>query len=751
MTSLLSTSGAALMMGSAVLSAIPSGNVSVVATTPGAGAAPAAVWFESTAFTGLTSTTNDGTIYQAALHDWTVIWDFDDSSNATPSTTLNMPTAWKNVNTAYGHRVAHVFKDAGTYAVTVLAYDQNGNVATGSTSVTISDPDTTFATTQTIVVAKDSVFTGAPSGSTQVTSIAAAISARNTLGATDGRILLKRGETYTDLSDVGTGASWSNTISNFRLGAWGSGNKPILDYDEYSIDDVFALTNQFTGYEFVLDNLDIRGGWDSTLELGKGGTVLDMWLDSGYDSNGAYVLFNEVDADGITSFQSIIDVGIDPTTDIRICYNDGSIANWRNLGIFAHPFDDHDESYFAVIGTSVFQNVDALNGGSKSTGFTNDHGPIRIAAYGNVYLGVIDLFGRNGWSTASPDYADNAVLRLQTRCNSGANEGTTNFLDRCAVEGTVEIHREANGNDNLAVNTVIDKFLHVIGSRQIATPLYHGAGGVTYRNYLGVMLNVPDYHASNPNLFIGDDHYGTNTNNLASPIAVYNSTFLDLRSDTNADSNAFAVSDAFSAFTFTLNNNVSHAPNRSTPTNADAPIDTTTALSGFTPRYKGVRFNFEHETGTFGSDVTSPSGTFTIAYSAITEDLYGESGGAATTQGYWTALSENDHIINVNGTLYYRSQGDFSVSYDTSVVTITNTSGTTWSSGQTWYLRLDRNTLIPALDTTYRSDNQTVPTAQPTSGSAAIDDATSGLIAYDDLVTTARPSGGKDRGAYQAA
>jgi len=79
------------------------------------------------------------------------------------------------------------------------------------------------------------------------------------------------------------------------------------------------------------------------------------------------------------------------------------------------------------------------------------------------------------------------------------------------------------------------------------------------------------------------------------------------------------------------------------------------------------------------------------------------------------------------------------------VITLTNRTGSTWSSGTTYAIRLDQ-TQHYVIPSTYANPS-TIPLPRPDTGSAAIDDGDTGRKAYDDLLMNVRPATGNERGA----
>jgi hypothetical protein len=95
--------------------------------------APYGAVLRATGFTGfaVSEPAGNDNVYDPTQHKITFIWDFDDPGYA-PVTTPNVPEAWRNLNLAYGKQVAHVWHTPGSYTVTCLAFDAQGNWGTAS-------------------------------------------------------------------------------------------------------------------------------------------------------------------------------------------------------------------------------------------------------------------------------------------------------------------------------------------------------------------------------------------------------------------------------------------------------------------------------------------------------------------------------------------------------------------------------------------------------------------------------------------
>jgi PKD repeat protein len=235
--------------------------------------APFAVTFEARV-TGATVTENltrsaDDPSYDGLVY----IWDFGEGGAKTVnSNAVNLPSAWNNMNVAYGKRPAHVYETPGTYTVTCTCRELDGTlVGTDTFQVTVQDPDDVFTGSRTILVGSaDANYPGA----TVTGSFSTAWNALKGLGQ-PGRILVARGSDLT----VGVNLTTSNANQNVYVGAYGIGADPILRTGSSGANKtpMFASWNGFNS-DFTFWNLDLRGDWDSTNETGKyfNGVVFTM-------------------------------------------------------------------------------------------------------------------------------------------------------------------------------------------------------------------------------------------------------------------------------------------------------------------------------------------------------------------------------------------------------------------------------------------------------------------------------------------
>lgn len=617
------------------------GTVSITTIEQTSLIAPTVVYADATSISGMAAQdgADPGEVYDPSFHEITFIWTLTRPAGASSvwSPTLAMPTAWNNRNLAYGKRVAFVLDEPGNYTLDLWCVDVNGVTATASKSFTVQDPDAVFTGSRTILY--DPAGVGDPAtypGANVQTTWAGVKAARTALGSTTARMLVKRGEQITgeQIANFGSG------VNNIRIGPWGSGATPILGPRGVDADYMIKEDGSGGNDELIIYGVNFQGGWDSTTETGIPELPFQLFRNSTRGNIPYFQLIHQCGFDGLVSCW--ITSGL-TNFEARSCYSECTITNWRDYGLFmADGGDPSGDNRLAILGCSVRQHVDALSGGAKNSLF-NTHGCFRTTGMQNTYVAGCSMFSRSGWSGLGTRTADNGALRLNTQ----GNEGHNYVIDRVAVEGMIRVENAENGNNDPAGNYLFDRVVQIAGGR-CYNPLFSVQyGGATIRNYHGTMFNVPADHGAIMGEFISAETDGLDAVNVASPVRIYNSTFLDLRNDANASGAPDAVS--FNNFSAGVeNNNILHAPNRSSPVVGDAPLDMATSV-GLTPVHKGPRYNFLHEEGVFFSPI-APGGTFSIPYTYITETEYntiGQSGGgnpvrtATVTNGSTTVTGVN--------------------------------------------------------------------------------------------------------------
>lgn len=217
------------------------------------GIVPLAVLFDAT---GTTSTATS-----RPFHDCYYVWDFGDTGSGNHPTITGMPT--RSRNTAYGPVAAHVYENSGTYTVTLTVYDSDGTVDTATTTITATDWEE-GVTGDTVVVAEDGDFTGAPSHDVEVDPSVAGLDFDGIINqyiATHKRILFKRGELYT-----ANAKSSIDVTGPGIIGAWGSGAKPAItsSLDGICIGLSSLATKNLTDWRIMDLSIDCSSGTASS-------------------------------------------------------------------------------------------------------------------------------------------------------------------------------------------------------------------------------------------------------------------------------------------------------------------------------------------------------------------------------------------------------------------------------------------------------------------------------------------------------
>jgi hypothetical protein len=698
--------------------------ISIDVTSTPVKTAPAPIWLEAVDLAGFAvSGPGAGEVYDPTFHEITYIWTIQGAPLSDYVAPQNMVPSWNNPNVTYGKRAAFCLTDPGTYVIELWAIDANGTTGTAQTTVVVVDPETVYPGNRTLVFAQDGNFSGAPAGATQISSLS--ILDNFIRGASvPTRVLFKRGETVLDI-DL-TSSSGSNGRID-HLGAWGSGPAPVLRPKPYDEGNMITWRSSGPETQITIENIKVQGYWDPLTETGSlGGGSPFYWRDK---ITSAKILLHKVEMTNCDAQQLSANAA---PCDVLIA--DCIFENWQQYGCFC---DRNELGKFAFIGSRFVQSPDALNGGPKK-GMSNNHGPIRITRCRWLVGDVCDMFSNDGWSGG---YDAQPCLRVGT--HQTANTDIFMHWGRSVMENGYQIINMEGENtaaqDNPG-NFVLDRLVLIGTARQRAKMVSCHKGGSTFRNMLLFQPNVPGY-ATGANEFFNFVANNPRNNNDDAPIRLYNVTAVSLQNAANENSGPMDLVGGTGSFSnVTIENNVLHIPNTSSPQTAAQPINTSTALPGITPRYKGVQYNYEHVNGSFSGSLANGA-SMTVPYSDLRiRNHNGDGPGTQTNRAYWQAIETTDtlHMFSLNGNVQHAANGDFTVSFGTSNVTITNTSGSSWSGN--WWLALDRTSRLDSelpLQTQYANPSS-VPVCTPLSGSSAIGGATSGLHDHLDFYESVR-------------
>lgn len=614
----------------------------------------------------------------------------------------NIPDEWRDPNIQYGRKPRFFLPDANTqYDFYMWCVSQDGTVVSQpfQFSVTTGSIEASYPGTDTICLDPSGTFTGKPTGAQEVTTVAGLVSALD--AATSGKaVLIARGS---DISDF----ELDEKDYLEHVGAFGTGDRPILrprGSGNTLIDISGSLGNESSISRFTVVSIDARGPWEAQNETGR---LVDVF--NTLHTSCPFAILYDCRFSGWRRIQ--LHLHNSNAYIVGLC--DCEITSWIDYG-FYHP--GNELSRLALVGCDVAQHVDALNGGHQTErdDMINMQGPVRLSgAYEHFQCSSTSFFSRGGWSGGN----DQPCLRL----NAGQNEDDEFYLDRITAEAGGVIAQSAGSNSGVTenrVSAVVDKAIFLASTKTGREHFLSHSGGIDFRNVLCIIPNVANTNDVSFGISIKFNPDNPSANNLAAPVRVLSSTYLNLRevaNDDGDDPTLFTASGG--SFTdFTENHNVEHAPNITA--SVDGGLTTGANFSGFVARYKGERPNFDFISGTL-----SGQSSFNVNYPS------------GTDQAYWQGLpAENyKHMMRVDGSMNYAAPefgADFSVTFNASNITITKASGT-WSGS--YKLRLDRHTAIPAADSNFASP-AAVPIPRPSAGT---DD--TGIIPYDDLFGTPRP------------
>ena len=692
--------------------------------------APAAVWLEAIGLSGfgVPAGPGPGEVYDPSFHEITFIWTVQGAPLAPYAAPQNMVSGWNNPNVTYGKRAAFCFPDPGTYTIDLWAVDASGTTGTARATIVVASADSLYPGNRTIAFAGDGNFSGAPSGAQQVNTLSALDSAVHA-ASVPTRVLFKRGETVLNV-DLISRVSGASTGRLDHIGAWGTGAAPVLRPKPFDTGNMIIWRSSGPETQITIEGVKVEGYWNPETETGSlGGGSPFYWRDK---TASAKILLHDVEITNCDSQQ--LSANSAPC-DVMVA--DCNFRNWQQYGCFC---DRNELGKFAFIGSRFTQSPDALNGGPKKA-MSNNHGPIRITRCRWIVGDVCDMFSNDGWSGS---YDCQPCLRVGT--HQTLNTDILMHWGRSVMENgyqIINLEGENSSSEDNPGNFIFDRLLLIGTARQRAKMISCHKGGATFRNMLLFQPDVPGYSSGANEFFDFTANNPTGTNN-SEPVRVYNVTAISLQSAANENGGPMDLVGGTGTFSdITIENNVVHVPNSSSPVTGSAPIDTTGALAGVTPRYKGVQYNYEHVTGSLGSSLPN-GGTITVPYSSLLiRDHNGDGPGTVTNQAYWQAIEATDtlHMFSLNGDVQHAANGDFTVSFGASSVTITNTSGSSWSGGTNWWLALDRTSLLDSelpLQTQF-ANPATVPAGTPLAGSPADGGAGLGMRAHRDFHEAVRP------------
>lgn len=635
---------------------------------------PVALWFTASSISGfqgfdgspISEPAGDANDYDPTALEVFWAWDFDDEGY-TPLITPNVPLTHRDSNRAYSKRAVHVFTQPGAKTVRLYGFDSQGNWGTASYTMNdvdgdvpaIGSPDDAFDGADVAYFSVDGIFPASgerPAGSTTHTTVSSLnswVSSRRA-GAAIGpllRIRLRRGETYTDISEFG-----ANRMC--YVDAYGTGDPPkqVRTNAMRGVDGPFnigSVDSLNTVQSRIIDQ-DWQGPYDAATDTGaRTGPAGPMR--SGAQS-AANMLWSRFRISGHDTWQVSIAAG-------RLVFHDMDITNWRNYGHFGLA------SRTAYILVDNHQKADALNGISQgdSTSDPYDlgarHGPVRVGGARDLYFACTSFFSRNGWSP----FANRAwstvppsVCQAAFRFGASNNTALRNYVtyDRCSFEGGAQsfatVDFGAAETPEYFQNLLFESCLFVATSQQwgATSGMVETKGASSsVRNSYFYVPDVPNSTDREYRCLIRNIWQGTDDPTAVTMHAHFNNTAIIARGALPGGDVARAFTDIDANFdTVYLGNNVYYAPELPGPTHGPYGLEFeplgTAALAGFTPRYIGDRWAFKP---VGWNPALSSGGNSEITCESVREIDDGIGRVTAVGQDEWMAFDYPDYSGQCNG------------------------------------------------------------------------------------------------------
>ncbi len=571
-----------------VAAASGSGTASIVIDDePTVPVAPAAHQFSITLGSGFTTAPAVApAIYNPPDHELYYFWDFGEGYTYTAPTQVS--TQFKNSRYGYGSRISHVFRTGGTHTVTCLVVEPaTGVTATATVDVTVDAPADVFTDSTTMILDSTGAGLAAYPGASVYTTWSALLSALDGATSTANeattprQIIIRRGQSFSvGGGNISRSGPWPTTL--WRA-ADEAGAKPILNMTgQLNWFDDFSLMSPGTkGIAF--QNIDFRGGWDSTTET--------------YASVTPFVAFGCVAAnapkhftfDGcrFAGFASMFVEAGSGGYPTALYVNDTEITDWQFYGIIPDKIGS-----LCITGSNIALPSLANAGGAKSPTppWFNTHGPVRIGAAATLLVHSTYMYSRADWSgVVNGVRSQQPCIRYDT---DGVGGGYHNCQCSVLEGGTVIVGNgvDSAGLVNKTCNIVYEKN-YLLATHLTKKLFASDKGGTTVRNNILLVPDTPRYTGYPLELvFTADAAFGTgpDAENRDSPWRAYSNTIINLSTTALGADNINSFTDVVIA------NNLIYQPNATPALTSEGPLDDTQA---FTPRETGYKHNASYGDG----------------------------------------------------------------------------------------------------------------------------------------------------------
>lgn len=520
--------------------------------------APESMLFEALV-SGFDATGPSGGVYDDRRHEIEYFWDFGDPGTFTAP--VNTLPEHKNSGVAYGPDASHTFRAAGTYNVSVMAYERSsGRVAMGLLSVTVGAASASY-TDVTVNTA----------GGANYTSLDSALQDVRGNQNTPTRIILEAGQTFT-WSGLAAGQNSSGVLPSLQIVSSNpAGAKPTIDVTGSIFwDDVASGGLQ---KDFVCQDLNFVGPWDSTTETGA--SLEPLWL---FSNPPEMTLFDRCDFAG---FRHAYRVEMDNAFAAFTVMNDCIVTNWQEYAAYLN------DGIHCLTGNRFQQHVDAISGGDRDNFTHNTQGCLRFPRAIRTVIDANDMFSRTGWFLNDGFRVTQEPIRWNTNGELGAYLTCT----RNGVEGGEHLIAVATANSGIASNpcNVVIEMNYLLANAHTKHGIRTQFGGTTVRNNIMVFPSNEHFRFYEGLGFVRIDVTGSQLNgNASEQVNVYSNTLVNnLTENDNFLNNQTSVDMVSNQAGFTnvaIANNLNYQPNFANT--ADGNLSTG---SLWEPRYKGYK------------------------------------------------------------------------------------------------------------------------------------------------------------------
>ncbi len=573
----------------------PSVAIDVVRAPSTAQYAPEAIWFYATPSDfSLPEAPENSIAYDPAFHEIEYEWDFGDAGD-TFGVPQNMLAQHRDANSAVGQQAAHVYRAPGIYTVKCTARlitdpsIMQVEEAEFTTQVEVGDMETLWTEDNTVVVAHDGDFNGAPPSNFQLTEWTSDSNTAHWIGLlwngnipSSGpvRVLFKRGGNYPNNVDGLAHRAAEKSYTFLHFGAWGTGANPIAN----------ETRGRSGSVPTVWRDIHFKGNYDPDTEVGEAGFTFRT-------GSNFYCLMTGCDfSNRGGGFAHFDENNNNPSTNTL---HDCRFYDLAAYGVFhkGKPEDHYGngtKDRFAMLGCMDIDSASQPHGLFSPNG--QKQGPMRGLDFEDVIVQGCEFFCRVGWTGQGDWDADGiamsavqpAIRFAEGRPETGTLRNGNVVVSRCTSEGAgfVDVNGDQDAEPRVG-NMLVDQNLLV------AVPSARSfgkseAGSLTWRNCLHIKPNVadsPDVRHFLEIQITGKIIPFDEVARRAEPVRIYSNTFIALDASEPGE-NPFQGIEGYTNYLDT--NNVIYVEGNPAYVRHEeiAPVDDAVLWQ---PRYKGRR------------------------------------------------------------------------------------------------------------------------------------------------------------------